>query len=384
MPEIKNFKKAARRIQKAIKGKEKIILYGDADLDGVASAIILKETIKNLGGEAEAVYFPNREKEGYGLNNVVLKFLKPIAPALLITLDLGIGNFAEVVEAGKMGFEVIIIDHHQALSRLPKASIIIDPKQPGDKFPFKEMANTGIIYKFSQLLLKDKISDNLNKDFLSLTALATIADMMVETDENKVFIDQGLNVLSESFRPGLRVLWEKSRIDSVSTRQIAQNMIAVLNAGETINHLNESYLFLISTDLTVAEKLVEKLQVKHWQKKERIKDINLEIENLIKKSDEPIVFIGDADWNLILLGSVASRICDKHGKPTFIFKKGEKDSPGTVRMPKGLNGVEAMNSCQRLLKTYGGHPLAAGFRVENKNLEKFKECLIKYFKEKGL
>jgi len=219
---------------------------------------------------------------------------------------------------------------------------------------------------------------------LGLTALATIADMMTETDENKVFIEQGLKVLERTFRPALRVLWEKSRLNSVSNRQIAQNMIAVLNAGETIDHLNESYLFLISATLKEAEESVGKLQEKHRLKKGKIKDITVEIENIVERSTEPIIFIGNPDWNLILLGSVASRICDKYDKPTFIFKEGEKESPGTVRMPKGMNGVEAMNSCRSFLTTYGGHPLAAGFQVKNKNIEKFKECLINYFKKKGL
>ena len=127
--EIKNLKKAANRILKAIKSKEKIILYGDADLDGITSVIILQETIKNLRGEVTSVYFPDRENEGYGINKTALNILKDIAPALLISLDLGIGNVEEVKLAKKLGFEVIIIDHHELLYEPPEASIIVDPKQ---------------------------------------------------------------------------------------------------------------------------------------------------------------------------------------------------------------------------------------------------------------
>lgn len=378
--EIKNFKKAANRIKQAVKEKERIILYGDADLDGIASVIILKETIKNLGGEVDTVYFPDRESEGYGLNKTALKILKPKAPALLVTLDLGIGNVKEVLIAKELRFEVIIIDHHQVLEKVPQASIIIDPKQKEDKYPFKEFANAGIVYKFSQLLLGKKMSASLNNNFLELTALATIADMMVEDDENKGFIEEGLKILRYTFRPSLRILWDMSSVNSVSDRQIAQNMIGILNAGRTISHLNEAYSFLISTSLEEAKEQAVELKARNLEKKLRIKEITAEVEEVIAESEGPIVFEGGPDWHLILIGSVASRICDKFDKPTFIFKKTEKESPGTVRVPKGINAVEAMASCKHLLETFGGHPAAAGFRVKKENIAKFKEGLIKYFK----
>ena len=125
---------------------------------------------------------------------------------------------------------------------------------------------------------------------------------------------------------------------------------------------------------------MKELQAKSREKKLRIKEITAEVEEVIAESGEPIVFEGGSDWHLILIGSVASRICDRYEKPTFIFRKGEKESPGTVRVPKGMNAVEAMASCKRFLKTFGGHPAAAGFRVKNENIASFKEGLIKYFK----
>ena len=140
--EIKNLKKAADRIKKAIRDKERIVLYGDADLDGAGSIIILKESIKNLGGQTPFIYFPDREKEGYGINEKALKSLKKLAPALFIAMDCGIINFKEIKMANSFGFEVIIIDHHQVLDELPEASIVVDPKQKG----------TGIVSKIWQHL----------------------------------------------------------------------------------------------------------------------------------------------------------------------------------------------------------------------------------------
>jgi len=378
--EIKNLKKAAKRILKAIKNKEKIILYGDADMDGVSSVIILKETIKNLGGEIKTVYFPDREKEGYGINKIALNYLKDKAPALFIVLDCGIGNFEEAKLAKKLGFSLIIIDHHEVLNKLPEAEIIVDPKQKGDKYPFKGLAATGVAYKLSQALFKENISESLKKNFLELVALATIADMMPQESENRIMIEEGLASLENSFRPGLKVFFTRQVENYGTIRQISQKIISVLNTAEVKNHLNEAYLLLTSGSIEQAEILAKELIEKGYQKQERVREITEEVEERIfKKIDEPIIFEGDSSWPLILLGSVASRTCNLHKKPVFLYKIGEIESPGTVRTPKGIDGVKAMGSCQKLLETYGGHPVAAGFRIKNKNLEKFKERLINYF-----
>lgn len=376
--EIKNLKKAAERIKKAIKNKEKIILYGDADLDGVSSVIILEETIKNLGGEVAAVYFPFREKEGYGINEGALNYLKKFSPALLLTLDCGITNFEEVNLAKKLGFEVIIIDHHEVLEKVPKADLIVDPKQKEDKYSFKNLATSGIVFKFSQVLLKDKLTEPLKKSFLELTALATIADMMPEIDENQVMIDEGLSYLKDTWRPGLRVFLEISGIDEKgSIRAEVQKIISVLNIVEPRENLNATYLLLTTDSVKEAKILARELFEKREQKQSEIRDINDQIEaTLFQKESEPIIFEGNHTWPISLLGSIASRVCRKYGKPAFIYKIEEKESRGAVRTPKEVNSIELMKKCSKYLLNFGGHPPASGFRLKNENLEKFKSCLI--------
>ena len=385
--EIKNLKKAANRILKAIKSKEKIVIYGDADLDGVTSVIILKESIQNLGGDISAIYFPDREKEGYGISKAALDFLKTITPALLVALDCGIGNFQEVKIAKSLGFEVIIIDHHQILDKLPEASIIVDPKQKGDKYPFKEFAAVGIVFKLSQLLLKEKMSEAMRKNFLELVALGTIADMMIEQDENKLFIMKGLESLENSWRPGIKkflnsIPFTPQEKNYLNLRQKISKIISILNVRDIENKMPASFRVLTSSSSEDAEKIIEKLLKKNEVKKEKIREIVQEVEeSLFSSSPEEIIFEGKSNWELLLLSSVASIICNKYKKPTFFFKKGNRNSQGTVRMPKGLDGVKAMLSCRQLLETYGGHALAAGFSLKNENLEKFRECLNKYFKK---
>ncbi|OIP75182.1 MAG: hypothetical protein AUK06_02240 [Parcubacteria group bacterium CG2_30_36_18] len=381
--EIKNLRKVAERIKKAVKRKEKIILYGDADLDGVASVIILKEAIKNLSGPTRsgylisAVYFPDREVEGYGISEKGLNYLKKIAPALLIALDCGIGNFKEVKIANKFGFEVIIIDHHEVLDELPKASLIVDPKQRGDKYPFKELANAGLSFKLSELLLKGNLTENLRKNFLELVAIATIADMMPREDENKIFIEEGLKSIENSWRPGIRTLFEEKTFNSyLNLNQKISKIISILNIRDVENNFPASFRLLTSPDLEESKKIISRLIEKREIRKQKIIEIIQEIEERIQKGSNPIIFEGDSSWDFTLISSVASIICQRYQKPTFIYKILKDESQGTVRVPAGINSVALMKKCSKYPITYGGHPLASGFRIKNENLEKFKKCLI--------
>ena len=378
--EIKNLKKAAKRILSAIKSKENIIICGDSDMDGVSSVIVLEEAIKNLNGDVTTVYFPDREKDGYGINEKALSFLKKYSPALLVTVDFGIGNFKEVKIAKKLGFEVIIIDHHEILGKLPNASIVVDPKQPGDKYPFKQFAAVGLVFRLSQVLLGKKMTGALRKNFLELAAMATIADMMPRVADNEKIIEEGLNSLEESWRPGIQALLNIESFDSFNLIQRVNKMNSLLNIRDVKNGLPASFRLLTSLDIKEAEKLAKILFQKNIQKIEEIREIIFLLEDKISENpDESIVFEGNSEWHLILLGTAASIISQRYQRPVFLYRRGEKESPGSIRAPSGYNVVEAMKHCSKNLITYGGHPLAAGFRIKNKYLEEFKECLIKYF-----
>jgi len=209
--EIKNIDKAAKRIIKAVKNKERIVIYGDSDLDGAASVIILEETIKNLGGAAACIYFPDRETEGYGLNKKALSFLKKFSPGLLVMVDCGISNFEEIELAEKIGFETVVVDHHEVLEKLPKASIIVDPKQKGDKYPFKLFAAAGIVFKLSQEALGKKMTESVEQNFLELAALATIADMMPQKADNLDITEKGSKMIPRDINVLLKLLMDLPR-----------------------------------------------------------------------------------------------------------------------------------------------------------------------------
>lgn len=381
--EIKNLKKASDRILKAVKDKERIVIYGDADMDGFTAVIILKEAIKNLGGEVSDVYFPDRETEGYGINEQALEYLKPIAPALLIALDCGIGSIKEVEIAKKMGFEVMIIDHHKILDKMPKASIIVDLHQKGDKYPFKEFATAGVVFKLIEVMLGDKLSNSLRDNFLELVALATLADMMVKYDENSEFMQEGFNSIKNTFRPGLKVFWQiehLSYFDKGNINQFVQKIISACHAGGKKDHVNEGYLLLISTSLeeaeSLAKSLLEKARIRQLKIREGVEEIK---DRVSKKMEDSIIFEENDDWKVLMLGPLASKVCHYYKRPVFLCSKKGDSYQGAVRTPAGVDGVKAMKKYAKILDTFGGHPQAGGFKVKEENLEKFREGLMKYF-----
>jgi single-stranded-DNA-specific exonuclease len=373
--EIKNLEKTAKRILEAIDKKERIILYGDSDLDGVCSVIILKDAIKNLGGNVESIYFPNRESEGYGISQEGLNFLKKFSPALLISLDCGISNFKEIEIAKELGFYVIVIDHHEILDEIPKADIVVDPKQKDDPYPFKDLATVGIVFKLSEKMLKERMANSLRKNFLELVALATLADMMPQVNENKIFIEEGLNYLKNSWRPAFQIFSKIFDLPKEITK-----VISILNVRDVENNLPASFRLLIESDFEKAKDLIEKLIEKNKERRKEIENSLNEIEEKIKEEDQ-IIFEGSEKWSLSTISAIASQLCQRYKKPTFIYKMMGNESQGTVRVPPGIDSVQWMKKCKDLLISFGGHPAASGFRIRNENLEKFKKCLIENYEE---
>ena len=380
---IKNIEKAAERIRKAAENKEQIIIFADSDLDGTASAVVLKETIDNLLGRNHlktAVFFPKRREEGYGLNEKALEMIvsRFKEGGLLVTLDCGITNFEEIKKAKGSGFSVIVVDHHQPIGGLPEADIVVDPKQKEDEHVFKEYANAGITFKLAEEILKDEMPSLLRESFLELTALATISDMMSETEDNKEFIILGLANIENSERPAFKALFSFVNIkDFNSKRDWISKVNSALNSSKMEGHVMAAYSFLIESDpnkaRAMAEELLEDSERKH-------REISALIDEIARKSlNGSLIFEGSPDWNIEYLGAVASRLCNRFEKPIFLHQRYEEFSRGTVRTPKGVDAIKAMESCKELLRTFGGHPPAAGFTVKNENLEKFKKCLLDYF-----
>jgi single-stranded-DNA-specific exonuclease len=376
---IKNLAAAAKRIKTAIGAGENIIVYGDTDLDGVCAAIMIGEMIKNAGGETAAYYFPDREKEGYGITKTALEKLARLAPALLVAVDLGIGNFEEVKLARRAGFSVIIVDHHEILGGVPEADIVIDPKQPGDDYPFKFLAASGLVFKLAEEFFGADFCGNLRQSFAEMAALATIADMMPRQDDNIEIINEGLAALKRSFRPGLRAFFDTDAFfenDSRNFKSRLNKIIAVLNVRDIRNGLPAAFDLLTTDSLEKSKKLIREFLEINKLRREKLNAAGAEIETQIDKT-APLIFCGRRDWDLNLLGTIASILAINHNKPGFVYKILNGQVQGAARSIDGVDSVALMKKCSELLITFGGHPKASGFRAKTENLEKFKECLIK-------
>jgi single-stranded-DNA-specific exonuclease len=374
--QMKDFKESIIKVWSAIESKQRIVLFADHDVDGIMSAIIVKEGLELLGVKP-FVYFSNVAKYGYGLSLKALDILKKEAPGLLITLDLGVGNTKELVLAQKMGFEPLIIDHHKVLEKIPKGCLVINPFQKGDNLEFKELATGGLAYLFVKSLLFQVQKRFFPENFLELAMIATLADMVPLEQDNLEIVEQGMISLPHTKRKGLRALMQVTEFGDCNYQEIGQKIISPLSSARSEDHKPDlAFELLTETSLVRARKKAKKLL---QMKEEKKRLINMILDQIKEKGDLslPIVFEGSKDWPASHVGLVASKVLQEYKKPTFIYHKGTKICNGSVRTPKGMDSVDLMSHCKRLLLNYGGHPRASGFGIKTENLERFKNCLVK-------
>lgn len=403
---LKGMKKAVKLILKAVEKQKKIIIYGDYDADGVSASAILTETLKKIGAKNLAVYIPDRIKEGHGLHLKAIKDLAGDGAQLIITADCGITGFEAVESANSLGLDVIITDHHRSLEKLPKARAIIDPHQPADKYPFKELAGAGVVFKLAQALQRTcgrfnlphvlwNASENsslkgFEKWLLDLVALATIADVMPLIGENRTLVKYGFGVLAQTKRVGLQALMKISRLNpvviqpSVNGQPSLTNLDAYavayvlgprLNAAGRLDHANTAYRLLMTDSGKEAEEIAQQLDAFNRQRQQLTDKIIKEIEErLAKKSKiDKIIFEGDFDWSSGMVGLAAGKITEKYHRPSFIFNLAKEEAHGSWRSIPGFDIIAAISQCAGPLKDFGGHPGAAGCVVLEKDLEEFKK-----------
>ncbi len=373
--EIKGLTSAAKRILMAVRDKERIIVFGDGDLDGIISVVIFKQALEILGESLSAVFFANRKKYGYGLSIKCLDFFKDKSPALLVVFDCGTNNMETIDIAQKAGFSVIVVDHHVALQKLPDDLIIINPKQEGDDYPFKEMCASGLSYYLAKKILNMAQKEFMPETLLELAMIGTFFDRMPISHDNEKIIEQGLIVLPLTERMGLRMLMDVAECEIYDQEEIIDKVIAPLSAAVGEHAENEAFMLLTSNNAQEIETLSNTLMERAKQKKQKVRDIIDSVEQNADMNDL-IIFSGSKDYELFMLGSVASFLSRKYDKPVFIYSQYEKESQGSVRSTEDIDSVKLMSSCSHLVKNYGGHPKASGFGLKNENLDEFKKCLI--------
>lgn len=387
-----NMKEGAEKILEYINNNQKIAIYGDYDTDGVCSTVILAKTFKLLEFHNFDVYIPNRYKGGYGLTAENVQKIAERGNKLIITIDCGITDVEEIDLAKKLGMDVIVCDHHLPQPQLPKA-LIIDPCQPEDEYPFKDLVATALSYKLSMFILelkKHPLRSLLSKQFLDLVAIATIADVAPLVDENRIFVAEGLRQLVKTQNIGLRKLLEicglnlKTKLDPYHVGFI---IAPRLNAVGRVKHLVD-HIGLEETDYSF-ELLMTENENEAQIFAQKVNDLNLERQNQVQEAYEEalqqlkqekkldkILLLGSEKWSKGIVGIVAGKIKDEFCRPVFIYSKGPEISIGSARSINGYNLVELMSRHRDLFIECGGHRIAAGFTIKNENIEKLKKALL--------
>ena len=373
-----DMKRAVDRINEAIDNEEKILVYGDYDADGITSTVLLVETLISMGANVSS-YIPNRFEEGYGPNKEAFTKIINSGITLIITVDNGIAGVEEIDLANELGCDVIITDHHKIQDTIPNAYAIIHPEHPEGDYPFKKLAGVGVAFKLAHALLE------IFPDFLlDLVAIGTIADMVSITDENRIFVKQGLELINEDPRIGLKMLLELSGTDTKIDEQTIGFYIAPkLNSIGRMDSAKLGLTFLMAEDPVAAKSLAEQIEQYNIQRKQVtediVKDVISKIENSEKKQKNVIMVSGE--YHEGVLGIVASNIVEKYQKPVFIMNEKEGVLKGSARSIFDFNIYLAMNKISDLFIAFGGHTLAAGFSFDASNFDKIEEFLDNEFEE---
>ena len=367
---LHDLSKAAELIQNAAKQKKRAAIYGDYDVDGVSASAILYEALLALGLKA-VVYLPDRHREGYGLNIPAVEKLAQEAD-LLITVDCGITGIQEVRRAKELGMTVIVTDHHRHLEELPPADAVVSPLL-GD-YPFPGLCGAGVAWKLALALTGDQALD-----LLELAALATVADMVPLTDENRVIVALGLERLSRTKRPGLRAVMARAGIQgSVNSDQVGFQIAPRMNACGRMASARIAFDMLTTRDAAQAEALAIQMEALNQERKsQETKVLNAALEQTKQMDliDHHAIVVWGEGWNSGVVGLAAGRVAEQYAYPTVALAVEGDTCVGSARSAGDIDIYQALSQCADLFEHFGGHKQAAGLTLKSEHLEEFSSRL---------
>ncbi|BBE29948.1 single-stranded-DNA-specific exonuclease RecJ [Tepiditoga spiralis] len=385
---LKDMDKAVDLLLNILSKKEKIVVFGDYDVDGVTAASTLYLGLRDLGYDVEA-YIPSRLEEGYSLNVEAIEEFKNNGFNNIITVDCGITSIVEVKYAKNLGMKVIVTDHHEQQEVLPPADAVINPKRRDTSYPFRGLAGVGVAFKLL-LAISSKIKSNFNPyDYIDLVAVGTIADIVPLLSENRYFVKLGIEKLKTNPLPGLNGLLKELK---VSNSEIKSNIIAYkvapkINAAGRMADAVTAFNLLISKDKEEINKYVLALLKLNTKRQAKEKEIYLFALSLMDvnpklKNDKVIVLSGE-NWHLGVLGIVASKLSAQFNKPVLMISKEGEFGKGSSRSPQGINLIEIFKRASEkgVFKEFGGHELAAGFTTYSSKIEELRIAVNNAYKE---
>lgn len=393
--EMNGVKDAIKIIINSMKNNEKIVIYGDYDVDGVMSTTILYKGLKSIYPEIQ-YYIPNRELEGYGLNKNAIRNFKAEEIDLIITCDNGIASLEEIELTNNLKIKTIIIDHHEPyfiidektetkVNVLPKATIIIDPKKDKCKYPFKMLCAASICYKFIKELYNYIDKDFIyTEEFLVLAMIATFCDIVDLVDENRIIAKQGLEILNnnKNINLGLKALLEEKNIldSTINNYTIGFILGPCINATGRLNEATIAVKLFTTSDKVLAKELAKNLSQLNEKRKSLTQlSINKTTEKIeeLKINEHNVVVFYEEETHESLAGIVAGRLKDKYYKPVIVLTKGESLVKGSGRSIEGYNLFDELFKCKHLFERFGGHAMAAGLSLKEENIDSFRTLINK-------
>jgi single-stranded-DNA-specific exonuclease len=371
---LTGLKAAVKIVLRVLEAGEKICVFGDFDVDGLTSTALLTSVLRDLGAQVVPV-IPDRFSQGYGLHGDTIRRLAAAGVKLLISADCGISNIEETALAKQLGLEVIVVDHHEPSPELPEADAIINPRQPGCPYPFKDLAAVGLVFKLAQALTAAAGRPDSALDHLDLVALGTVADMAPLVGENRILVHQGLAAFNPDARPGLAKLRQVSGLGQggLSAGEISFGLAPRLNACGRLASGRTALDLLLTRDPSEALKLATQLDRDNAERRKiEQKMFEEAIEMVETTPDAGTIVLGSENWHEGVKGIVASRLVERLFRPTILFSIRDGLAIGSGRSIPGLDLYKALEGCAELLVTWGGHRAAAGVTVRAQDLDKFR------------
>ena len=376
---MQDMQKAGTRILKAIHAGEQITVYGDYDVDGITASSLLFLYLKEAGAKVNT-YIPRRKGEGYGLNPEALRTIASGHTTLLITVDCGISGLEEVATA-PAGMDIIITDHHMPPAELPAAYAIVNPKQPGCKYPFKGLSGVGIAFKLCQALYQmEHLTEPLWERYTELVALGTVADIVPLRGENRELVKRGLKAMEHTSLLGLQTLMQISACPEhdISADNIGFILAPRLNAVGRLEHAQLAVELLTTPEAAKARNIAEELNRENALRQEISRKIFEEAEAMLaqQKQIKTAIVLAKAGWHAGVIGIVASRLVDKYHLPTILISIDGEMAKGSCRSIPSLNLYEAIRECAEELIQFGGHHQAAGLTLRAARIEEFRQHFL--------
>jgi single-stranded-DNA-specific exonuclease len=376
-PPMLDLDRAVERLRRALAARERIVVYGDYDVDGIAGSAILVRAFRQLGIVVQA-YIPNRYEEGYGLNEQAIRQLAADGARVIVSVDCGVTAVREAALARSLGVDLIITDHHHPPAELPDGFAVVNPRRPGDLSIDKELAGAGVALMLARRLLGELGFALRRDELLQLVALATVADVVPLRAANRSLVKAGLEALNRAPITGVRAMVERAglKLGNVSSANIGYVLGPRLNAAGRISDAEEALRILLTEDAEEAKILAEHLELKNTERQDLTRQVVKGArERAAERPEAWATVVADPAWPAGIVGLGASRLVEDYGRPAVVIAIDGEEGKGSCRSISAVHIAEALDECDDLLMKHGGHAMAAGFSIAREKIADFTERL---------